>query len=153
MPDSTLQWSVHPDPNNPHRVARTLKDGNSVAWRVVYDRASDSEWITSRGSETPLLKVDYANGLLPSHWQSDSHLNCSHTYNQVYQLTRRECQRGLIESFAYNDRTGQRTGRKTCQRSPIQYLYDGKVDFPREIVLSSGNFFNNTSSVKKWQSL
>ena len=144
MPGTTLGLTVQPDPDNPGRVSRTLRDGSSsTVWRLVYDRATNAEWITRGSSNSdnvqPLLKMDYEKGLLPSHWQSDSgHLNCSHTYNQLYQLTRRECQRGLIESFAYNDRTGQRTGRKTCQRSPIQYLYDGKVRSPREIVLSSG---------------
>ena len=115
-------------------MTRTLRDHRADIWTVTYDRSADTEWVTRGGSSEgdTLVRVDYSKGLAPLRWSSGGEglLNCSNELNQLGQLTKRQCQRGLVQSFGYNGRTGRMTSFKDCQRSPVQYLFTSQQVWP-----------------------
>ena len=117
-------------------VQKAFQEYSGSRLEISYHK--DTESVKTEQGQT-LLTVGYVKGLLPTYWSSDAHLNCSQTYNRLYQLKQRDCQRGIKESFTYNERNGLLETVKRCQRQPIKYLYGSKVQFPREIVLSSGH--------------
>ena len=140
LTDSKVGVFLSHDPPLASKQIRS-NPASSSSLMVTYNTKEKNEWMTNEKGQS-LLSISYSRPSLVTNWRSGVHQNCTLSYNVLNQKTETNCQRGIRETFSYNDRSGKVESWKRCQHNAVQYKYEGRSKLPHEITLSSGNRYH-----------